>query len=791
MAEYTATSNVTSVSIKPGSNLISSKTASATISWSTPTDLPNLSEITIISCILSGNTTCGGSAISAATINGVSITPASSSTDVKAFSINLGTDPTITSTEATATNKAGFTANTLVFQDMVFTVTYSMTTEYTVTFLDWDGSVLETQTVGKGQSAITPVNPYRYSYIFTGWDKDFTNITGDLTVTALYRTAARYVVNFYDHDNTLLKTENVYELDAATAPANPNNKYGYEFVEWSDNFSSVTRNLDIYAYYKKIENPHKTIIFKPVSYQNDSENGWTKNFEAPYDNDTTTAVKAEKINQTIKYITYYWDPIEIDFNIYKPIKYTLKTQACCKNSGATGPAFLYSTLLGTGREFDMMHLQHHLDWYVYEHDINYEEFLALRSGVKYGIKCPYKLSNLGDIFGLHAYIYDLYVEIEYIDLSENLELDISQVYLEVGESVTVTATTYPIDTNIIWSNYNNNGVVYFEPSADGKTCKITAINEGSCIATAMQENNTSINNTIAIDAYKPNIEAVSSSIKVGNSTINSALLQATNISKIYLGDQLLLSTNKTVPCTGFKYNNLKTTVIMPLYERIIDEAGYTEGILCRQYNYCDLKDGINVTSMGAGHMYGGIKNTDDAASKTKTNLSLIKVIPGEKLIMDYPTTKYSFGLMGYGADKKGVLTYYGPGYEWHHYSWRDNGDDADIEGPHNETIIPSEVHYIRWCYAFSKYNQDMDAIVYLRRLSYREIDIEPMPPNTTEIHEFSYASSNTNIAVIENGNIIRAVAAGECTITVTYGSQTVNIRLIIYDNSSQFPTYAK
>ena len=57
---------------------------------------------------------------------------------------------------------------------------------YTVTFKDWDGSVLNEQQVSYGQAATAPDDPERTGYTFTGWDVDFTDITCDLVVTAQY-----------------------------------------------------------------------------------------------------------------------------------------------------------------------------------------------------------------------------------------------------------------------------------------------------------------------------------------------------------------------------------------------------------------------------------------------------------------------------------------------------------------------------------------------------------------------------------------------------------------------------
>jgi hypothetical protein len=59
-------------------------------------------------------------------------------------------------------------------------------TYYTVTFVDWDGTVLSTQQVEEGSAAVAPADPVREGWTFIGWDVDFSDISGDLTVTALY-----------------------------------------------------------------------------------------------------------------------------------------------------------------------------------------------------------------------------------------------------------------------------------------------------------------------------------------------------------------------------------------------------------------------------------------------------------------------------------------------------------------------------------------------------------------------------------------------------------------------------
>jgi len=60
-------------------------------------------------------------------------------------------------------------------------------TTYTVTFVDGlTNEVIATQEVEEGTAATAPAAPEHEGYNFVGWDVDFSNITSDLTVTALY-----------------------------------------------------------------------------------------------------------------------------------------------------------------------------------------------------------------------------------------------------------------------------------------------------------------------------------------------------------------------------------------------------------------------------------------------------------------------------------------------------------------------------------------------------------------------------------------------------------------------------
>lgn len=109
----------------------------------------------------------------------------------------------------------------------------------TVKFVDYDNTLLKTQTVDYGTSATAPVSPERKGYTFQGWSDSFYNVTSDRIVKATYKINT-YTVNFYDKNGNLLKSEKVDYGDDATPPADTNSPTGYEFHGWdSENYKNV------------------------------------------------------------------------------------------------------------------------------------------------------------------------------------------------------------------------------------------------------------------------------------------------------------------------------------------------------------------------------------------------------------------------------------------------------------------------------------------------------------------------------------------------------------------------
>lgn len=66
---------------------------------------------------------------------------------------------------------------------------------YTVTFKDFDGSILKQAKVEAGETAAPPKAPERTGYKFIGWSDSITNVTGDMEVTAQYE-LIEYTITF-------------------------------------------------------------------------------------------------------------------------------------------------------------------------------------------------------------------------------------------------------------------------------------------------------------------------------------------------------------------------------------------------------------------------------------------------------------------------------------------------------------------------------------------------------------------------------------------------------------------
>lgn len=120
---------------------------------------------------------------------------------------------------------------------------------YTVTFMDGK-TVLKTEKVQHGSAATAPEVPEQDGKTFSKWDKGFSNVTSDLTINAVYDVDT-FTVTFKDGEKVLETQTVEYAAAATapdTARLSP--PEGKHFEKWDKDFSRVTENMEVSAVYE-------------------------------------------------------------------------------------------------------------------------------------------------------------------------------------------------------------------------------------------------------------------------------------------------------------------------------------------------------------------------------------------------------------------------------------------------------------------------------------------------------------------------------------------------------------
>ena len=129
--------------------------------------------------------------------------------------------------------------------------------KFTVTFLDWDDKVVKEIKVSSGGSIADSDLPnvatlVRDGYIFTGWDRDLTNITSDITTKAVYKALSEddIVVRYINGVTKEIFYQTTIKKGTVAPSIQTPAVSGYTFKEWlPDIAAAITENTDFYAVY--------------------------------------------------------------------------------------------------------------------------------------------------------------------------------------------------------------------------------------------------------------------------------------------------------------------------------------------------------------------------------------------------------------------------------------------------------------------------------------------------------------------------------------------------------------
>lgn len=146
--------------------------------------------------------------------------------------------------------------------DVTITAMYSKedpdANKLTVTFQDWDGTVIKEIKVSSGGSIAdadlpNTSNLVRDGYIFIGWDRPLTNITESFTTMAQYKALSEddIVVRYINSVTKEVFYQTTIKKGTVAPSIQTPTVSGYTFKEWlPDIATAITENTDFYAVYE-------------------------------------------------------------------------------------------------------------------------------------------------------------------------------------------------------------------------------------------------------------------------------------------------------------------------------------------------------------------------------------------------------------------------------------------------------------------------------------------------------------------------------------------------------------
>lgn len=216
--------------------------------------------------------------------------------------------------------------------DASYTATYEeKERKYTVSFYDWNGSLLQESEVeyGKVPEYVgfkpTRESTAQYDYEFIGWSPELAKVESDASYTATYsETLRKYTVSFYDWDGSLLQESEVEygkvpEYTGSAPVRESTAQYDFEFIGWNPEIAKVNADASYTATYT--ENVRKyTILF------NDWDGSLLQKYELEYGSipKYNGAMPTKESTEQFEYAFAGWSPkiVKVEANATYTATYT-------------------------------------------------------------------------------------------------------------------------------------------------------------------------------------------------------------------------------------------------------------------------------------------------------------------------------------------------------------------------------------------------------------------------------------------------------------------------------------
>ncbi len=141
-------------------------------------------------------------------------------------------------------------------------------TSFLVTFVDYDGQVLSSDTMEYGSMPVIPELPGRpataeWEYVFSRWSPYISSVTADVTYTAVYDSVRRqYPITWMNYDGTVIDSEMVaygYTPAAPSAYRPATAEYTYIFTGWNPSVAVVTGAAVYTAMFDSVVNTYNVV----------------------------------------------------------------------------------------------------------------------------------------------------------------------------------------------------------------------------------------------------------------------------------------------------------------------------------------------------------------------------------------------------------------------------------------------------------------------------------------------------------------------------------------------------
>ena len=203
----------------------------------------------------------------------------------------------------------------------VYYAKYNTTTnKYTVTWNNYDGTELEKDTdvdygANPEYNGETPTKPAtaQYTYTFSGWDPEISEVTGDVTYTAQFsETVNKYTVTWMNGNTEIYNEEVAYgetpvynEVQYGVPAKAADAQYTYTFSGWQPQIDTVTGNVTYVAQFSETVNKYT------VTWKNGNDTIYSEEVEygtVPSYNTQQYGTPTQASTDQYSYTFIGWDP---------------------------------------------------------------------------------------------------------------------------------------------------------------------------------------------------------------------------------------------------------------------------------------------------------------------------------------------------------------------------------------------------------------------------------------------------------------------------------------------------